>query len=339
MRIAVILFLLFLVSANATAAIPARVDVRVDTGEAEAVLEILNKLATGREVSEPDWQSVFASEGYVRLKKRELAMNRPFTEEDFRQFVLSPELYARRERLAATLASWRSVDVENIAARPLAYLPPEATIRATIFPVIKPRDNSFVFDVPENPAIFMYLDPDKSKAIFENELAHELHHIGFGTLNKLENADLSPQMKRVSTWLGAFGEGFAMLAAAGGPDVHPHAESKTEDRTRWDADLRNFNEDLRNVEAFFLDLGAGNLDEKQEIERARSFYGIQGPWYTVGWKMAVVIEKMEGRKALIKAMTDARTLPGAYNRAARKYNARKGENLATWSNEFLAKLN
>jgi hypothetical protein len=339
MRVAVILFLLFLVSANTTAAGPARVDVRVNTGEAEAVLNILNKLAAGGRVSEKDWEAIFTSEGYVRLKKRELAMNRPFAEEDFRKFVLSPELSSHRERLAATLASWRSVDVKKIAALPLAYLPGEATIRATIFPVIKPRDNSFVFDVPENPAIFMYLDPDKSKAVFENELAHELHHIGFGTLKKPEYADLSPDMKRVTTWLGAFGEGFAMLAAAGGPDVHPHLDSKPEDRARWDTDVQNFNEDLRKIEVFFLDLGAGKLDEKQEIERARSFYGVQGPWYTVGWKMAVVLEKTEGRKALIEAMTDARNLPAAYNRAARKYNAKTRENLATWSEEFLAKLN
>ena len=47
------------------------------------------------------------------------------------------------------------------------------------------------------------------------------------------------------------GEGFAMLAAAGGPDIHPHAVSDAKERARWDHDLANFNEDLKKVESFF----------------------------------------------------------------------------------------
>ena len=50
--------------------------------------------------------------------------------------------------------------------------------------------------------------------------------------------------------IGAFGEGFAMLAAAGGPDVHPHAVSSPEERARWDKDMLNFNDDLKKVECF-----------------------------------------------------------------------------------------
>lgn len=72
-----------------------------------------------------------------------------------------------------------SVRLRSQAA--LDYLPKEAYIRAKIYPVIKPRENSFVFDLKNEQAIFLYLDPTKSASKFENTLAHELHHIGYGT--------------------------------------------------------------------------------------------------------------------------------------------------------------
>jgi hypothetical protein len=65
----------------------------------------------------------------------------------------------------------------------------------------------------------------------------------------------SPNCRRTSRpsfkLIGAFGEGFAVLAAAGGPDVHPHAVSSPDERARWDKDMLNFNEDLKKVETFF----------------------------------------------------------------------------------------
>src|SRR5688572_17578136 len=33
-----------------------------------------------------------------------------------------------------------------------------------------------------------------------------------------------------------------------------------------------------------------------------AFYGVRGPWYSVGWKMAVVIEKTLGRATLVEVM-------------------------------------
>jgi hypothetical protein len=44
--------------------------VRLVNDEAEAVLSILAKHAAQQPITEADWQRVFASEGYVRLKQR-----------------------------------------------------------------------------------------------------------------------------------------------------------------------------------------------------------------------------------------------------------------------------
>lgn len=45
-----------------------RVNVRIVTDEADAVLQILAKRESGEQITEADWQKVFSSEGYVRLK-------------------------------------------------------------------------------------------------------------------------------------------------------------------------------------------------------------------------------------------------------------------------------
>lgn len=35
-----------------------------------------------------------------------------------------------------------------------------------------------------------------------------------------------------------------------------------------------------------------------------SFFGVQGAWYTVGYRMAVIVERREGRPALVECMSD-----------------------------------
>ena len=320
-----------------------KVNVRIVTDEADAVLEILAKREGGKQITEADWQKVFSSEGYIRLKQREHSLARSFEDADFKAFVLSDSLVKNRKALAETLAEWKQTNVEKIALRPLAYLPSNAHIRASIYPVIKPRDNSFVFDLSGSPAVFLYLDPSKSRAVFENSFAHELHHIGYGTAcpttavrEALEKT--RPASKKVFTWIGAFGEGFAMLAAAGGVDMHPHASSSAEDKARWDREVANFDKDLRTVEKFFLDLSKGTLSEEQETKTGYSYFGVQGPWYTVGWQMAVVIEKTFGRAKLIESFCDQRILLPTYNKAVRKYNRKHRTHLASWSNELLTEL-
>jgi hypothetical protein len=309
--------------------------------EAEAALNILKKKKNGSAITGDDWDKLFSSEGYIRLKKREASMNRAFEDSSFAAFILSDKTVEAATSLSATLAAWKNTDVTAVARRALVYLPQGATIKAKIYPVIKPKTNSFVFEVDSDPAIFLYLNPSVTKEQFENTLTHELHHIGYGSCcpNKAieeEINKLSQPVKTIVNWTGAFGEGFAMLAAAGGPDVHPHAVSPADERERWDNDMKNFNNDLKKVEEFFLDILHERLKTENEInEKGFSFFGIQGPWYTVGWKMSAIIEKTFGKAALINCMCDIRLLLKTYNKAAEKYNKTADEPLALWSEEII----
>ncbi|MCL4812662.1 MAG: hypothetical protein KJ061_09265 [Vicinamibacteraceae bacterium] len=340
--IVLIVMMALLAAPAAPAQATERVELRVDTSEAEAVLSLLGKKEAGQPVAEEDWQRLFATEPYKRLKQRETGMKRPFTDEAFRQFVLSDALAGRAGALRATLGAWASRDLQASARRVLAYLPPDARIRATVYPVIKPQTNSFVYDLRGNPAIFLYLDPEQSPAQFENTVAHELHHIGFSSVGSRANApaaELPAPTRAAVDWMGAFGEGFAMLAAAGDPDTHPHAVSPPQARARWDREMTSFGEHLRALEAFFLDVIEGRLAGEDNVRtRAFSFFGEQGPWYTVGYRMAVVVERRYGREALIATMLDPRLLLARYNTAAAELNARGGEQMALWSPRLLERI-
>jgi Putative zinc dependent peptidase (DUF5700) len=324
-----------------------RIQLQVNTDEAEAVLAIVDKQAdkraAGTSVPESDWLRLFSSEPYIRLKKREASMQRAFTDDDFKKFVLSPELAAKASALRQTLDAWKRSDLDASARRALAYLPEEARIRAKVFPVIKPKTNSFVFETASDPAIFLYLDPAESAAKFENTVAHELHHIGYSSIASLTEGrqkDVPPDAKPAVEWMGAFGEGFAVLAAAGGPDVDPHAASSPEERARWEHDLANFNQDLGSLQQFFLDVIDHKLAGEDKVnEKAFTFFGdAQGPWYTVGYKMAMTVEKRFGRKILIECMLDPRELLTRYNQAAQEIYQRGADKLAWWSPALMREI-
>lgn len=322
----------------AVPAAPERVHVRMVTDEADAVLGILAKRKAGKAVADADWQKLFRSEGYQRLMKREAAMKRPFTDDDFRKFVLSDALAADEPRLRQTLAEWKRTEIGRPAQMALAYLPSTAQIHATIYPEIKPHTNSFVFEVESgNPAIILYLDPKVGRPEFENTVAHELHHIGYGS--GCPSASVEARIKqqpepvrRLAKWVGAFGEGFAMLAAAGGADRHPHATGPVEDRARWDRDVADFAKNQQELNAFFLKVVRGELNSEQTDKQAYEYFGVQGPWYTVGWQMAVTIEKAEGRARLIEVMCNSTEIFAAYNAAVRKAG---NDEKRLWSEELI----
>lgn len=298
-----------------------RLRVQIVTDEAEAALEILEARAR-RTVPEPAaWKRLHESEGYRRLKEREAAMRVPFTDEEFRTFLMQDTLPTREPVLRRTLRAWTSADPDAAARRAFAYLPAGAVIDARIYPVIKPKRNSFVYDLAGDPAIFLYLDPETSGAEFENTMAHELHHIGFAATCKAPPTDELPAgARRARDWASAFGEGLAMLAAAGGPDVHPHASSPPELRTVWNRDVANVPRDMRRIESFLLDLVDERLTEDEDVRR-RGFELIvseevpQGPFYTVGWHVAATIERGLARSELVASICDPADFLAAYNRA------------------------
>ncbi len=314
-----------------------RIQLQVDTSEADAVHSILARRASGQPLVESDWERLFGSEPYRRLKQREAGRKRSFSDADFRQFVLSDSLLTGATELQRTLTAWKRTDLNAAARRVLGYLPPQAAIHAKVFPVIKPQTNSFVFELLTDPTVFLYVDPTVDAAQFENTVAHELHHIGLASVvDEMTTAleELPPRERMAAERMGSFGEGIAMLAAAGGPDIHPHAHSSVKDRARWDADMANFGRDLQSLERFFLDIIDGRLaDEAQIVQKASEFFGVQGPWYTVGWKMAALIEQTYGREALIECMLDPRRLLATYNRAAAAQDSK--ERLALWSDRLI----
>lgn len=125
-----------------------------------------------------------------------------------------------------------------------------------------------------------------------------------------------------------------MLAAAGGPDVDPHAASSTKERARWEHDMGKFNEDLVDVNQFFLDVLHGKFANNDALEeKGGSFFGAQGPWYTVGYRMSVMVEKRFGRPALIGTTVDPRCLLVLYNQAAAEQNQAGKKALPLWSED------
>ncbi len=305
--------------------------VSIDAAEADAVLAILELRVQGRTPVEADWNRLFATAGYRRLKRRETAMKRPFENAAFKTFVLGDDLLQRAPALRKALAEWRTIDLGASAQRALDYLPAGARIQATIYPVIKPRDNSFVFELDKDPAIFVFLNPERSAAQEGNVLAHEFHHIGYGTLKPLHSdVGLAEPVLQAQKWTGAFGEGFAMLAAAGGPGVHPHATSPAADRARWDQDMAKFPDDFDRLASFFQRVLDGSLKGDAAAAEAATYYGIQGPWYTVGWRMACLIELRLGRARLLRMFQDLPTLYRTWNEAAEVEEKATGLKLPRW---------
>jgi len=98
------------------------------------------------------------------------------------------------------------------------------------------------------------------------------------------------------------------------------------------ADAADFDQDLREIEVFLRDVLEGRLATEEEVRQAGfSFFGLQGPWYTVGWKMAATIERVCGREELIDCLRDPRRLLPTYNAAAAEWGLSSGEPLALWS--------
>jgi hypothetical protein len=89
----------------------------------DAAMRILERRARGEAIPAVAWDSMFATEGYRRLKDRQLSFKRPFSDSAFRAFLLSDTLLARLPAIRAAAAAWRSVQLGDAVARAKAYLP------------------------------------------------------------------------------------------------------------------------------------------------------------------------------------------------------------------------
>lgn len=305
-------------------------------------MQILRKQNTHGIVTDSDWQRLFGTVPYHWLKAREARIGAPFTDEQFQTFLLSPASLEMQREWDETLTEMKRADMRALGTGVLLWLPAGASIHARVFPLIKPRHNSFVWTKPDDgPAIFLYLER-QTRAKFENTVAHECHHIGLQSLEKEQDAvraKMSPATKTAVHWMSAFGEWEAMLAAVGSTERHPHWEDDAVARARWDGDLMHFNTDLGALQQFFLDIVDGRLQGDDAIqERAAPFWGdVQGAWYTVGYEMAVLVEKRYGRQAFTECLIDPRRLLVLYNQIALEAN-QQGASLATWSPALLEKL-
>ncbi len=299
----------------------AAIRLRLVPDEAQAVLDILARRASGAQPDEPQWRALFASEGYRRLADRERSFKRPFDDATFRAFVLQPDLLAKRDSLSGTLAAWSSADVTVCGKRALAYLPAGSHLRASVYPEIKPRTNSFVFDLEHDPGIFLYLDPAISAADFTYTVAHELHHVGFAQNCptpdvRAQIERLPPPLKLFQRWLGGFGEGFAVLAGLGGPAADPATGIEGDAQPEWRDEAATFASRMNALTAFFRGILGGKLVDDAATQAGMAFFGNQGAWYTVGWRMAVTIERRFGRPRLIECIADNRLFLATYNDAA-----------------------
>jgi hypothetical protein len=81
-----------------------------------------------------------------------------------------------------------------------------------------------------------------------------MHHIGLSSTDKLYDekiAALPAASQKAAQWMGALGEGLAVLAAAGGTDVPPNQYSQSDVQQNWEHGMSNFNQDLQTLNEFF----------------------------------------------------------------------------------------
>jgi hypothetical protein len=322
----------------------AQVDVTFITDEADAALTILRLQSTHDTPTPVNWTALFESQGYQHLKEREASMGRGFTDSAFAAFMRSDSLIARVPALSATLPRLEKADVSAAARTALAYLPRGAQLRARLYLEIKPFTNSFVFKGRDSiPSIFLYVATDESRDQLQNTLAHELHHIGTNAACRgapaVDSTRVTPAVRMMLEYLSAFGEGRAMLAAAGGPDIHPHAADADSIRQRWDRDVARAPLDMSELSSFFSDVLAGRTASADSVQhRANSYFGVQGPWYTVGWLMASTVERELGRAALIGTICTPVDFLAQYNRAAQSSNSGRHTALPLWPSAFMDSL-
>ena len=326
-----------------------RVEVRIDATQARSTLDLFDARMRGEPVLEAHWSEIFESDGFRRVVERERGMEarfgleRTFTEEAFRAWATSDEALVDVTGRSGTLDAWKSIDVTAAGERAMRYLPASVKLEATIYPIVREQTNSFVWDLPENPAIFMWVGPDVDREELEMTLVHELHHVGLAGVCVESETSFSAEVEQARGWLSGFAEGLAVLAAAGGPDHPTHPASQTELREAWASRQDSLETDLRRVETFLLDIAQGRLSGDEASGVGMSFISAegvpQGAFYSLGWFMGATVERTLGRDAVIAGTCDHGRLIVDYQRAAALANRDDPQRaLPVWSDALLDAL-
>lgn len=335
-------FSLFISPESFLKVIPAPpVQLTIDASEAEQALFLIEKQLNHKDISAEDWQKLFTSLPYKKLKAREATFGNSFSDEEFKEFLLSESAAKRYPEWKQALVEAKRTNLLAIGKNILAWLPDGSSIHAQVLLEIKPKHNSFIWKQDrEAPSIFLNLE-NKTQAQVENTILHECHHLGMESLEPQQESAIEglPVPTRTAVrWLRAFGEGEAMLAAAGSVDRHPHWMDDGVARARWDSDMLHLNSDLKAIQGLMIDILDGKFkDDKEIAAKAAPFWGYQGAWYTLGYEMSALVEKQKGRQALKECLLDPRKLLIQYNEIAKKANA-DGANLALWEDSFLSRL-
>jgi hypothetical protein len=324
-----------------------RLDLTLSPDQARITLEILGSRAAEQAVPDSLWAHLFGTEGHRRVMERERGMDAHFgqdrgiTEAAFRKWAESEAALDSLAERHATLDAWLQVDLVAAGRLALAYLPDHARLRGTIYPLVREQRNSFIWDAgAANPAIFMAVEPGVGLAALEHILAHELHHIGAaGACAGSAASSGSPEAQQALRWMGGFGEGLAVLAAAGGVGRPTHPYDSPEGRRAWAVRLDSLQEDMAELGAFFTAILAGQLTGEEAGQRGFEFISRpgapQGAFYSVGWHMASAVERAFGREAVVSAVCDPASLLIRYQEAAA---SRPGDRMPTWSSALMEQI-
>jgi len=325
------------------------VDVRIDVSQAQSTLALFETRMRAGSISPDVWSEIFESEGFRRVVERERGMEarfgleRSFSEESFRTWAESEEALENLAGRRRTLDQWATIDVSAAGAKAMRYLPASVELTATVYPIVREQSNSFVWDLPADPAIFMWVGPDVDREELEMTLVHELHHVGLAGVCT-ESADSLPaEVRQARDWLSGFAEGLAVLAAAGGPDQPTHAADQRELSDAWAVRLDSLESDMGRIESFLIDIAEGRISGEEASSIGMSFISApdipQGAFYSLGWFMGATVERSLGRDAVIAGTCDHGRLMTDYQRAAATLNRNRPERpLPLWNNSTLKAL-
>jgi hypothetical protein len=318
------------------------VDVQLVTDEADSVVAVANRVAVGSALSSADLEHLAGTIGFRHLQERQARFGGALADSTMAAFVNELAASGRFAAYREALRRLEGVNVASAAKRASAYLPRGTTLRARLYFEIKPHANSFVFTGSDSlPSIFLSVQPENTPKQAMNTLAHELHHIGVASAcreaARIDTSRVTPPVATLLEFLSAFGEGRAMLAAAGGPDVHPHAADPDSIRKRWDRDVLRAPADIAELSSFAEAVLDGRITTVDSVtNRGMSYFGVQGPWYTVGWLMSSTVERVQGRPALIASTCNPVDLLSTYNDAVARLGARR--RLPSWPADLVRRL-